>query len=332
LNSEEKRVIENTFRGYQDIFYLKGDRLSCTNAVKHSINVIPGSSPINTRLYRLHKAQKREVDTQVTKLLQEGIITESKSPWISPLLVVPKKEGASGERKWRLVVDFSKLNENSVGDTYPLLDVTEILDQLEHSKYFSCLDMVMGYLQLEVEEKDRENTAFSTKNGHWKYKRLPFGLKAAPSTFHRMKNTVLCGLTGSRCIVFLDAVVVYAKFLNEHNAKLREVFEKCRKFNLKLQPDKCEFLRTEVNYLGHVITENGVLPNARKVTAIDNFPRPTNGKQLKSYLGMARYYRKFIPNFSRIAAPLHALLEANVPFEWAMKQELAFQKLKDKLV
>jgi hypothetical protein len=146
-----------------------------------------------------------------------------------------------------------------------------------------------------------------------------------------MMNTVLCGLIGSRCFVFLD-VVVYAKSLNEHDAKLREVFGKFRKFNLKLQPDKSEFLRTEVNYLGHVITENGVLPDPRKVTAIENYPRPTNVKQLKSYLGMASYYRKFIPNFIRIAAPLHALLKANVPFEWAMEQELAFQKLKDKLV
>jgi hypothetical protein len=167
LNSEERREIENACRDYQDIFYLKGDRLSYTNAIKHSINVIPGTSLINTRPYRLPEAQKREVDTQVTKLLNEGIITESKSPWNSPLLIVPKKEDASGEKKWRLVVDFRKLNEKSVGDAYPLPDIMEILNQLGQSKYFSCLDVVMGYHQTEVEEKAREKTAFSTKNGHW---------------------------------------------------------------------------------------------------------------------------------------------------------------------
>jgi hypothetical protein len=167
LNPEEQRVTENTCRDYQDIFYLPGDRLSSTNAIKHTINVVPGTSPINSRPYRLPEAQKAEVDRQVTKLLREGIIVESNSPWNSPLLVVPKKEDASGEKKWRLVVDFRKLNEKSIGDAYPLPDITEILDQLGQSKYFSCLDMVMGHHQIEVEEKDREKTVFSTKNGHW---------------------------------------------------------------------------------------------------------------------------------------------------------------------
>jgi hypothetical protein len=147
-----------------------------------------------------------------------------------------------------------------------------------------------------------------------------------------MINSVLCGLTGSRCFVFLDDIVIYARSLTEHDAKLREVFGQIRKFNLKLQPDKCEFLRTEVSYLRHVITENGVLPDPRKVSVIENYPRPTNTKQLKSYLGMASYYRKFIPNFSKIPAPLHALLKAKVLFKWAESQELAFQRLKEKLI
>jgi hypothetical protein len=220
--------------------------------------------------------------------------------------VIPKKEDASGEKKWWLVVDFRKLNEKSVSDAYSL---PGIIHQLGQSKYFSCLDL--------VEEGDREKTAFSTKNGHWEYKRLPFGLKTAPATFQRLMNTVLCRLTGSRCFVFLVDVVIYARSLSEHDANLREVFGKFREFNLKLQPDNCEFLRTEVSYLEHVITEKGVLPDPRKVTAIKNYPRPTNEKQLKSYLGMASYYRKFIPNFSKTAAPLHALIKANVSFKWA---------------
>jgi hypothetical protein len=180
LNSEERRVIENTCRNYQGIFYLKGDRLSCTNAIKYSINLIPGTSLINTRTYRLPEAQEREVDTQVSELLQDGIITESKSPWISPLLVVPKNKDASGEKKWRLVMDFRKLNKNSVGDAFPLPDIAEILDKLGGSKYFSCLGMVMAYHQIQVEQEDGEKTAFSTKNGHWECKRLPFGLKTSP--------------------------------------------------------------------------------------------------------------------------------------------------------
>jgi hypothetical protein len=139
LNSEEKRVIENASRDYQDIFYLKGDKLTCTNAIKHSTNVVPGTSPIHTRPCRLSEAEKREVDTQVSELLQDGITTQSKSPWCIPFLVIPKKkDDASGEKTWWLVVDFR---------TYPLPDITEVIDQLGQSKHFCCLDMVMGYHQ-----------------------------------------------------------------------------------------------------------------------------------------------------------------------------------------
>jgi hypothetical protein len=332
LNPEEKEMIEKTCRDYHDIFHLPGDKLNCTNAIKHSINVIPGTSPVNTRPYRLPEAQKAEIDKQIDKLLRKGVIEESNSPWNSPLLVVPKKDDASGEKKWRLVVDFRKLNERTVGDAYPLPDITEILDQLGKSKYFSCLDMVMGYHQIELREEDKEKTAFSTKGGHWSYKRLPFGIKTAPSTFQRMINNVLCGLTGTRCFVFLDDIVIYAKSLSEHDDKLRDVFGRIRKYNLKLQPDKCEFLRTEVSYLGHVITEDGVRPDPKKVEVIENFPRPTSTKQLKSFLGMASYYRKFISKFSKIAAPLYMLLKKDAHFEWLDDQENAFQGLKQKLM
>jgi hypothetical protein len=331
LNSEEKKALEDTCLEFQDIFHLPGEQLTATNATKHSITVIPGTTPIHTRPYRLPEAQKAEIEKQVEMLVGEGIIEESSSPWNSPLLIVPKKADASGEKKWRIVVDFRKLNEKTIGNAYPLPDITEILDQLGQSKYFSCIDMVMGYHQIELNPEDRDKTAFSTKHGHWAYKRMPFGLKTAPATFQSMMNSVLSGLTGSRCFVFLDDIVIYAKSLVEHDAKLREVFARLRKYNLKLQPDKCEFLRKEVNYLGHVISEEGCRPDPAKVTVVENFPRPENERQLKSFLGMIGYYRRFIPNFSRIAAPLHALLKKGAKFEWTMEQENAFQHLKDKI-
>ena len=180
----------------------------------------------------------------------------------------------TGEKRRRLVIDYRKLNEKTVGDAYPLPDVTEILDQLGQSKYFSCIDMVMGYHQIEMTEEDRAKTAFSTKEGHWEYKRLPFGLKTAPATFQRMMNVVLSGLTGSRCFVFLDDIVVYAKSLAEHDSKIRQVFDRIRGSNLKLKPEKCEFLRREVSYLGHVISENGVLPDKAKTKVVEEFPTP----------------------------------------------------------
>jgi hypothetical protein len=192
--------------------------------------------------------------------------------------------------------------------------------------------MVMGYHQIALAPGEGPKTAFSTKQGHWEYTRLPFGLKTAPATFQKLMNSVLSGLTGTRCFVYLDDIVVYAKSLSDHNDKLREVFERLRTHRLKLQPDKCEFLRKEVNYLGHQITEHGVKPDPQKVMVIAQYPRPTTTKQLKTFCGMISYYRRFIPNCSKIASPLHKLLKVNARFEWNAEQEHAFQYLKDRLI
>ena len=164
--------------------------------------------------------------------------------------------------------------------------------------------MVMGYHQIELAPGEEPKTAFSTKQGHWEYRRLPFGFKTAPATFQRMINSVLSGLIGTRCFVYLDDIVVYARSLADHNTKLQEVLDRLRTHKLKLQPEKCEFFRKEVNYLGHQITEAGVRPDPQKVAAIEQFPPPTTAKQLKTFCGMISYYRRFIPNCSRIASPL----------------------------
>ena len=208
-------------------------------------------------------------------------------------------------KKWRLV-DFRRLNEKTIVDAHPLPDITEILDQLGQSKY---LDMVMGYHQIELEEGEGPKTAFRTKQGHWEYRRLPFGLKIAPATFQKLMNSVLRGLTGTRCFVYLDDIVIYAKSLADHNIKLREVLDRLRTYRLKLQPEKCEFPRKEVNYLEHQITEAGVKSDPQKMAAITSYPTPTSVKELKTFCGMISYYRRFIPNCSRIAFPLYKLLK-----------------------
>jgi len=210
----------------------------------------------------------------VKQQLEDGVIAKSDSPWKSPLLVVPKKVGPDGKQKWRLVVDFRKLNEKTIEDTYPLPDITQILDQLGQSNYITCLDMVMGYHQIELATGEGPKTAFSTKQGHWEYRRLPFALKTAPATFQEMMNSVLNRLTDKYCFVYLDDIVIYARSLADHNSKLREVLDSLRMHKLKLQPDKCEILRKEVNYLGHQITEAGVRPDPQKVERESSFPHP----------------------------------------------------------
>lgn len=290
-------------------------------------------APINTKSYRYPEALKGEVNKQINKMLKDDIIKPSNSPWNSPIWVVPKKIDASGQRKWRVVVDYRKLNEVSIGDSYPLPQITEILDQLGHSKYFTTLDLASGFYQIKMHPKDSPKTAFTVPQGHFEYNRMPFGLKNAPATFQRLMNNVLTGLQGNRCFVYLDDVVIHADSLENHNRKLKEVFERFSINNLKLQPDKCEFLKREVMYLGHLIAEDGVKPDPNKISAIENYPIPKNVKDIKGFLGLAGYYRRFIPDFSSLSQPLTKtkLLKKNVPFNWTSLQQHAFETLKKKL-
>ena len=167
--------------------------------------------------------------------------------------MVPKKIDASGQLKFRLVVDYRKLSEKTVENAYLLPDVTDILDQLGQAKYFSCLDLAMGYHQIDIDPSGIDKTSFSTKERHWAYKRMALGLKTAPATFQRLMNNVLSGLTGTRCFVFLD-IVIYADSLVDHDSKLRDVFRRLRKYNLKLQPYKCGFFRKEITFPGHKVS------------------------------------------------------------------------------
>jgi hypothetical protein len=189
----------------------------------------------------------------------------------------------------------------------------------------------MEYHQIDMDPQDVDKTAFSTKAGHWVYKRMPFGLKTAPATFQKTMNA-LSGLTGTMCFVLPDDIVIYANSLIDHDKKIRDVFRRLQNHNLKLQPDKFEFLRKEVNFLGHKISEYGVEPDARKIEVIKNFPKQKTARQLKSFLGLAGYYRTFVPQVSKIAAPLNKLLEKDVKYTWAENQEIAFQTLKQRLI
>lgn len=175
-------------------------------------------------------------------------------------------------------------------------------------------------------------TAFSTSQGHYEYTRMPFGLKAAPATFQRLMNNVFAGLIGIKALIYLDDVVLFSETIDDHNAKLRDVFERMRKYNLKLQPDKCEFLKEELAYLGHIVSGDGVRPDPKKIETVVRFPAPTNPTEVKSYLGLCGYYRRFIPNFSAKARPLTELLKKENAFRWGEEQQKAFDTLKLHLV
>lgn len=330
LNREEIESLLQICGAYQDIFYLPGDKLSSTTTLTHSIETTD-PSPIFTKTYRYPKIHENEVNKQMTKMLDENIIQHSTSPWSSPVWVVPKKLDASNERKWRIVIDYRKLNEVTISDAHPIPNIEDILDQLGDAKYFTTLDLASGFHQIEMNPEDKQKTAFSTPLGHYEFNRMPFGLKNAPATFQRLMNTVLAGLQGIDCFVYLDDIVIYGKSLSEHNERLTKIFEKLRTHNLKLQVDKCEFLRKEVAYLGHIISEKGVKPNPDKIQAILNIKTPKNQKDIKSFLGLVGYYRKFIPKFAHISKPLTKLLKKDTPFNFDENCIQSFNTLKQSL-
>ncbi|XP_057329925.1 uncharacterized protein LOC130670528 [Microplitis mediator] len=330
MNEEEKESIIEHIKTYHDSYFLPGDKLGCTNVLTHKIRTID-DVPVFTRQYRYPQTLRGEINQQAKELEEQGIIVPSISPYNTAVWIVPKKPDSQGNKKYRLVLDFRPLNEKTIGDAQPLPLITEILEQLGGAIYFSTLDLKSGYHQVEVDPADRHKTAFSTAFGHFEFSRMPFGLKTAPATFQRIMNIVLSGLQGIEVFVYLDDIVIYASSLEEHSLKLERVMKRLKDANLKLQPDKCEFLRREVIYLGHIISAEGVRPDPAKVTAVKNFPRPRTQKNIRQFLGLAGYYRRFIHRFSQIAKPLTNLLKKSMTFEWGRSQQEAFEILRDKL-
>lgn len=331
LNCDEQTSILKICREFNDIFYLSGDKLTTTNAIQHNINLIPHSKIVHKKPYRFPEAVKPTVEKHINELLENNIIEPSISPWNSPLLIVPKKSD-SDEKKWRIVIDYRKLNEITINDVFPLPNINEILDQLGKANYFSTLDLANGFYQVKLNPNDKIKTAFSTNSGHYHFNCMPMGTKNSPSTFQRLMTHVLSGIQGIKSFVYLDDIVVYGSTLHDHNQNLISVFSRLRKYNLKLNPSKCTFLQKEIRYLGHIITNSGVRPNPGLIDAIIKYPTPKSVKEVVSFLGLAGFYRQFINNFAKIAEPLSSLKNKKIIFRWDGITDEAFNKLKKALI
>lgn len=308
LNNEEKQKLFKLCIKYDDIFYREGQNLTFTNEIKHKIQTTD-DIPIHSKSYRYPFVHKEEVRTQISDMLEQGIIRPSFSPWSSPVWIVPKKKDASGKLKWRLVIDYRRLNEKTISDRYPLPNISEILDKLGKCLYFSTLDLASGFHQIEMSPQDIPKTAFTVEGGHYEYLRMPFGLKNAPSTFQRVMDNVLRDLVGKICLVYLDDIIIFSTSLQEHIENLEKVFLRLRSSNFKIQLDKSEFLRKEIAFLGHIITTEGIKPNPAKIEAIQKFPIPRTNREIKSFIGLLSYYRKFIPDLAKLTKPLTECLK-----------------------
>lgn len=307
LSYDEKQALLPILNSVKHVFHHPDNRLTCTTNVECSIRTVD-DLPIYQKSYPYPIAYKDEVNSQISKMLSDGIIRPSRSPWNSPVWIVPKKIDASNQKKFRLVMDYRKLNQKTISDKYPMPEISNILDQLGGNKYFTTLDLASGFHQIKMNPKDIEKTAFSINQGKYEFVRMPFGLKNAPAIFQRAMDDVLRNHIGKICYVYMDDVVVFGKTLELATKNLETVLQVLQKTNLKVQPDKSEFLRKSVEFLGYVITENGIMPNSKKIESIEKWPEPKTIKELKGFLGLISYYRRFIKDLAKISKPLTLLL------------------------
>jgi len=256
-------------------------------------------------------------------MLQQNVIRPSTSPWSSPIVLVPKKDGSA-----RFCVDYRRLNSVTEGDAYPLPRIDDCLDALGGAKLFTTLDLASGYWQVEMDEDDQAKTAFTTHHGLYEFNRMPFGLKGAPQTFQRLMAAILGSHQWETCLLYLDDIIIFSQTFEQHLHRLESILIKLKEAGLKLKPVKCSFLQTQVKFLGHVVSADGVAPDPLKVQAVATFPRPQNLEELRRFLGMASYFRKFIRNFASVACPLHRLTEKSVQFQWTSECQQAFTTLK----
>ncbi|KAL7291073.1 hypothetical protein TKK_0015204 [Trichogramma kaykai] len=306
---------------------MQGKTLPGTSKVQHRI-ITTDDDPINVKQYKYPHALKEEVNKQVQEMLDSDVIEKSDSPYNNPLWIVEKKPDSEGNKWWRIVLDFRALNDKMISDTYPLPNITEIFDQVGSARYYSVLDLAWGFWQIRLDSRDAHKCAFSTPFGHYQFIRMPFGLKNAPATFQWLMGTVLKGLQGNILFVYVDDIVIYANSIEEHNDKFNQLATRLREANLKLQPGKCEFLRTIVTYLGHILSEEELKVDPKKVEDVTKFPRPKSVKNVRQFIVLAGYYRRFIDKFAAIAKPLFKLLQKDVPFEWNDKAQESFDRLK----
>ncbi|UYV70247.1 K02A2.6-like [Cordylochernes scorpioides] len=309
LCPEERSQVLTLLGGYGEMFTAPDEYKGRTHLVKHQIRTT-SDIPIRKNPYRVSLKERKIIGDQINSMLKNGIISHSSSPWASPIILVKKKNGT-----FRFCVDYRNLNSVTVKDQYPLPRIDDCFDSLHGARYFTSLDLCSGYWQVEVEEQDREKTAFITPDGLYQFNVLPFGLCNGPATFERLMDTVLRTHKWKICLCYLDDVIIFSEDLHSH-----------------LNISKCRFAYTKLLILGHVVSNEGIAPDPEKIISIRKFSTPRTVKDVRAFLGLCSYYRRFIREFSKVALPLQILTRKNHSFAWGKEQELSFNSLKNKLI
>ena len=321
----ESLKLSSFLKNYTDVFSSPNGKLGVTHKAEHTIDT-GDAIPIKQRAWRMPFARREVAEKEVERMLEQGVLEPSTSPWASPIVLVTKKDGSV-----RFCVDYRKINSCTRKDAYPLPRVSECLDTLAGAKWFSTLDLTSGYWQVPITEQDKHKTAFTVGGGLYQFKVLPFGLCNAPATFERLMEMVLNGLQWKQCLVYLDDIILFGSSFDTALENLSTVFDRLRTAGLTLKPKKCFLFRKSVKFLGHVVSENGVSCDPDKIKAVRNCRAPVNKTEVRQFLGLGSYYRRFIADFATIAAPLHALTRKNAQFIWDENCQLSFATLKSLL-
>lgn len=339
LSSAQQQEVRELLEKYRGVFSEHDGDLGCTSLVQHEIPLVD-TAPVRQRYRRLPPSQFAQVKAHVQELVEKGVARPSSSPYASPIVVVQKKDGAI-----RLCVDYRQLNAKTRKDAYPLPRIEESLDALTGATLFSTLDLASGYNQVPMAERDKEKTAFCTPFGLFEFNRMPFGLCNAPSTFQRLMERIFGDQSFQSLLLYLDDIVIFSSSFPQHVQRLQLVLSRLKEYNLKLKLSKCNFFKEEVQYLGHVISANGVSTDPEKIQTVLQWKQPTTLTHLRSFLGFASYYRRFVVGFAKHAGPLHKLVakvqgkgknrggpNTRLGSLWDDHCEKAFQTLKQELV
>ncbi|GJT40492.1 putative reverse transcriptase domain-containing protein [Tanacetum coccineum] len=327
IKADEKKLDDiRVVRDFSEVFPDDLSGLPLVREMEFRIDLIPDASPVVKSPYRLAPSEMLELSNQLKELQEKGFIRPSHSPWGAPVLFVKKKDGAM-----RMCIDYRELNKLTIKNRYPLPRIDDLFDQLQGACCFSKIDLRSGYHQLRVREEDIPKTAFRTRYGHFEFTVMPFGLTNAPAIFMDLMNRVCKPYLDKFVIVFIDDILIYSKSEEEHEVHLKTILDLLKKEKLYAKFSKCEFWLKEVQFLGHVVNRDGIHVDPSKVESVKNWKTPESSTEIRSFLGLAGYYRRFIENFSKIAKPLTLLTQKNKTYVWGDEQEEAFRILKEKL-
>ena len=317
LSDHQKALLRETLLEYEHCFEGGKYGLGRTNLVTHEIDT-GDHKPFKIPPRRLGWAQRKALREEVKKMQELGVIEPSNSPWSSPPVLVKKKDNS-----FRFCLDYRKLNSLTKRDAHPLPRIDDCLDALAGATWFCTLDLSAGYWQIAMAPQDKEKTAFSTPGGHFEFSVLPFGVTNGCATMERLMQLVLGGLETDTCLSYMDDVIIRGRSFNETLSNLIKVLNRISSAGLRLKPGKCELFKKEVSFLGHIVCPEGIKPDPKKVEVVRNWPVPKNVSEVRSFVGFASYYRKYIGGFARIAAPLHELTTAK-SFAWSAECQKAF--------